>query len=56
MFDPQHLQEIAKYDQEPAYLGSADYARHVQEVSVRERQLLARLGLGLFLASPAKPE
>lgn len=56
MFDPQHLQEIAKYDQEPAYLGSADYARHVQEVSVRERQLLARLGLGLFPALPAKPE
>lgn len=56
MFDPQHLQEIAKYDQEPAYLGSSDYARHVQEVSVRERQLLARLGLGLFPASPAKPE
>lgn len=45
MFDPLHLQEIAKYDQEPAYLGSADYARSVQETVVRERLLLARLGL-----------
>jgi tripartite-type tricarboxylate transporter receptor subunit TctC len=56
MFDPLHLQEIAKYDQEPAYLGSADYARHVQEVSVRERQLLARLGLGVFQPPPPKTE
>ncbi|MDB5946642.1 MAG: hypothetical protein JWQ33_1668 [Ramlibacter sp.] len=53
MFDPQHLNEIARYDQEPDYLGTADYARHVQEVSARERLLLARLGLGL---APAKPE
>ena len=44
------------YDQEPAYLGSADYARHVQEVSARERQLLVRLGLGVFQPPPAKPE
>ena len=56
MFDPLHLQEIARYDQEPAYLGSADYARFVQEVSQRERQLLARLGLGIFQPVPAKPE
>jgi tripartite-type tricarboxylate transporter receptor subunit TctC len=45
MFDPLHLQEIARYDQEPAYLSTADYARHVQQVSARERALLARLGL-----------
>ena len=56
LFDPLHLQEIARYDQEPAYLGSADYARHVQEVSVRERLLLARLGLGVFQPPPAKTE
>ena len=56
MFDPLHLQEIARYDQEPAYLGSADYARFVQEVSTRERQLLARLGLGVFQPNPAKTE
>lgn len=47
MFDPQHLLEIAKYDQEPDYLGSADYARHLQQVSARERMLLARLGLAV---------
>ena len=53
MFDPQHLQEIARYDQEPAYLGTADYARQVQEVSARERQLLTRLGLAI---TPPKAE
>ena len=47
MFDPQHLSEMARYDQEPAYLGTADYARKVREVSARERLLLARLGLGI---------
>ena len=56
MFDPLHLQEIARYDQEAAYLDSADYARHVQAVSLRERQLLARLGLGVFQPVQAKPE
>ena len=56
MFDPLHLQEIARFDQEPSYLGSADYARYVQEVSVRERQLLSRLGLGVFQPNPAKTE
>lgn len=45
LFDPQHLQELAKYEQEPEYLSTADYARYVQEVSARERLLLARLGL-----------
>jgi tripartite-type tricarboxylate transporter receptor subunit TctC len=53
MFDPQHLAELAKYDQEPDYLGTADYARHVQEVSAHGRLLLARLGLAF---APAKPE
>jgi tripartite-type tricarboxylate transporter receptor subunit TctC len=52
LFDPQHLAEIAKYDQEPAYLNTADYARHVKEVSARERLLLARLGLGITAAKP----
>ena len=45
MFDPAHLQELARYDQEPAYLGTADYARSLQETVGRERALLARLGL-----------
>lgn len=47
MFDPQHLLELAKYDQEPDYQGSAEYARHLQQVSTRERMLLARLGLAV---------
>ncbi|MEJ8836182.1 tripartite tricarboxylate transporter substrate binding protein [Ramlibacter sp. AN1133] len=45
LFDPVHLQEIAKYDQEPEYLNTADYGRFVQDVTARERQLLARLGI-----------
>jgi tripartite-type tricarboxylate transporter receptor subunit TctC len=45
MFDPRHLQELARYDQEPEYLGSAAYAREVQALTARERILLARLGL-----------
>lgn len=45
MFDPMHLQELAKYDQDAEYLDTAAYSRYVQEVTDRERQLLARLGL-----------
>jgi len=45
LFDPFHLQELAKYDQEPEYLDTADYGRFVQEVTARERLLLARLGI-----------
>jgi tripartite-type tricarboxylate transporter receptor subunit TctC len=52
LFDPAHLQELARYDQEPLYLDPAAYARSLQETMVRERVLLARLGL---LADP-KPE
>jgi tripartite-type tricarboxylate transporter receptor subunit TctC len=47
MFDPQHLQELAKYDMDPEYLNTADYGRFVQEVTARERQLLARLGIAV---------
>ena len=47
LFDPRHLQELARYEQEPDYLGTADYARFVQEVTARERLLLARLGLAV---------
>ncbi|MDB5914507.1 MAG: hypothetical protein JWP22_3182, partial [Ramlibacter sp.] len=45
MFDPLHLQELAKYDQQPEYLNTADYGRFVHEVTAREKQLLARLGI-----------
>jgi tripartite-type tricarboxylate transporter receptor subunit TctC len=47
MFDPIHLQELAKYDQQPEYLNTADYGRFVQDVTARERQLLARLGIAV---------
>lgn len=46
MFDPVHLAELAKYDQQPEYLDTQAYGRYVQEVTAHERQLLARLGLG----------
>ena len=46
LFDPQHLGELAKYDMDAEYLNTAEYGRFVQEVSARERLLLARLGLG----------
>jgi tripartite-type tricarboxylate transporter receptor subunit TctC len=52
MFDPLHLAEIAKYDQEPAYLGTQDYSRFVQAVSAHERELLSRLGLGIPSKTP----
>jgi tripartite-type tricarboxylate transporter receptor subunit TctC len=45
LFDPLHLQELARYDQEPEYLDTAAYGRFVHAVSARERQLLERLGL-----------
>lgn len=45
IFDPLHLRELAKYDQQPEYLDTAAYGRHVQEVTARERQLLERLGV-----------
>ncbi|HEY0825725.1 MAG TPA: tripartite tricarboxylate transporter substrate binding protein [Ramlibacter sp.] len=47
MFDPLHLRELAKYDQQPEYLDAADYGRFVRYVTARERQMLARLGLGV---------
>lgn len=45
LFDPAHLAVLAKYDQQPEYLGTAAYGRYVREVTAHERQLLAHLGL-----------
>jgi tripartite-type tricarboxylate transporter receptor subunit TctC len=45
MFDPAFVNEIAKYDQEPAYLGPADYAEACREAFARERAIVERLGL-----------
>lgn len=45
LFDPVHLAELAKYDQEPAYLGPAEYARACRETFAQERRIVERLGL-----------
>jgi len=45
MFDPQFIQELSKYDQELAYLGTADYAEACREQFARERHIVDRMGL-----------
>ena len=45
MFDPQHIAELAKYDQELAYLGPEDYAQVMREAYQAERRIVERLGL-----------
>jgi tripartite-type tricarboxylate transporter receptor subunit TctC len=45
MFDPQHIAELAKFDQELAYLNTEDYARAMRETFAAERRTVDRLGL-----------
>lgn len=45
MFDPAHIAELAKYDQEIAYLGPEDYAQAMREAYQAERLAVERLGL-----------
>jgi tripartite-type tricarboxylate transporter receptor subunit TctC len=45
MFDPVHIAELAKFDQELAYLGSDDYGRVMRETFATERKTVERLGL-----------
>jgi tripartite-type tricarboxylate transporter receptor subunit TctC len=45
MFDPVFVHELEKYDQEPEYLGPADYARLCREMFEKEREIVERLGL-----------
>ncbi len=45
MFEPEHVAELAKYDQELDYLGPADYARAMREAYQAERRAAERLGL-----------
>ena len=47
MFDPAHIAELAKYDQEVAYLDTADYGRSMREAFAAERRAAERLGLAL---------
>ena len=42
---PAHIAELAKFDQEIAYLGSAGYARSMRETFAAERRAVERLGL-----------
>jgi len=45
MFEPAHIAELAKYDQELAYLGPDDYARVMRDAYQAERRTVERLGL-----------
>jgi tripartite-type tricarboxylate transporter receptor subunit TctC len=46
MHDAPHLAELAKYDQELAYLGPSDYAQAMQAAFDKEKEVVQRLGLG----------
>lgn len=45
MFEPAHVAELAKYDQELAYLGPEDYGRAMRVAYETERRAVERLGL-----------
>ena len=45
MFNPAHIAELAKYDQELAYLGTEDYTRFARETFAKERFWVEKLGL-----------
>jgi hypothetical protein len=45
LFDPAHVAELAKYDQEPTYLGPEDYGRAIKAGFEAERKTVERLGL-----------
>ena len=45
MHDPAHIAELAKYDQELAYLGPEDYAQAMRDAYQTERKVVERLGL-----------
>jgi tripartite-type tricarboxylate transporter receptor subunit TctC len=45
MLEPQHVAELAKYDQELAYLGPEDYGRAMRAAFELERRTVERLGL-----------
>jgi tripartite-type tricarboxylate transporter receptor subunit TctC len=45
MYDPAHLNELALFDQELAYLGTEDYGRALRVAYENERRVVERLGL-----------
>ena len=44
LFDPQHVAELAKYEQEPHYLDSKDYASALRDADAFEKRNVERLG------------
>jgi len=51
LFDPAFKTVMQRYDQEPAYLDSADYTASVERTLVEQKALLTRLGL-----APPQPQ
>jgi tripartite-type tricarboxylate transporter receptor subunit TctC len=45
MNDPAHVAELARYDQELAYLGPEDYGRAMREAFAAEKRAVEKLGL-----------
>ena len=45
LFDPQHVAELDKYDQQPDYLGPAEYGRAMKLAYEAEKRNVDRLGL-----------
>lgn len=45
LLDAAHVAELAKYDQEPAYLGPEDYGRAMRDTYAAERRAVERQGL-----------
>jgi tripartite-type tricarboxylate transporter receptor subunit TctC len=45
LFDPQMVAELAKYDQEPEYLGPAEYGAANRAIYAREKAIVDKMGL-----------
>ena len=45
LFDPVHIAELAKYEQEPNYLDPGDYAKALRDAYAAEKRNVERLGL-----------
>ena len=54
MNDPAFRAELARYDQEPAYLGPDDYGRALRAAYEHERQVVDRLGLSQGPEAPGR--
>jgi tripartite-type tricarboxylate transporter receptor subunit TctC len=45
LFDPAHITELERFDQEPAYLDSEAYGKAMRETFAAERRVVEKLGL-----------